>query len=134
MFGAMRRNAPTFSSPSSHMARLLERSSDSSLSRFGARRFYAQGAPNTGPPVGPATERAVASSQTQSIPVPNRVKQRTPGPRGGRSAGFYVMIMATALFTVPPISYFYWEHRKAHMKAKKEAMLADIQARVRAQS
>ena len=44
------------------------------------------------------------------------------------------MLMGLGIVIVPPISYFYWEHRKAHMKAKKEAMLRDIQARVMAAS
>lgn len=98
----------------------------SAPSRSGARRAYANG-----PPTPPRTE--VAPNPTPTA-TPAQARQRVSPPRGGRSGAFYMMIMGGALLSVPPISYFYWEHRKAHMKAVKEEMLRDIQAKYKAQS
>lgn len=95
-------------------------------SRVGACRAYANG-----PATAPRTEVAPTPIPT---PAPAQARQRVSPPRGGRSGAFYMMIMGGALLSVPPISYFYWEHRKAHMKAVKEEMLRDIQAKYKAQS
>lgn len=81
----------------------------------------------------PSAGREVASPKTnEGIPVAR--PRRAPRPEDNRSPGFYLMLMGAAILTVPPVSYFYWKHRKAHMKAKKEAILKDIQARVSAAS
>ena len=36
------------------------------------------------------------------------------------------------LFCIPPLSYFWWQHRQEHMRRKKEQMLAEIRARYQA--
>ncbi|GAB7351445.1 hypothetical protein MBLNU459_g2109t2 [Dothideomycetes sp. NU459] len=70
-----------------------------------------------------------------AVPVPGGSRPpRTPKLQDGRGGGFYLSLLAGAIVVTPVISYFYWEHRKAHMRAKKEAILHDIQARVRAKS
>jgi len=52
--------------------------------------------------------------------------------RDGYSGGFYLSLLGVALVSTPIITYFYWEHRKVHMRTKKEAMLKEIQARAKA--
>lgn len=95
--------------------------------RFSAR---AAGRRHMADQASPANAKQVLSSEaSQAAYIQRQNQQRVPGPKGGRGSGFYLMLMGGALVTVPPISYFYWEHRKAHMKAKKEAILRDIQAR-----
>jgi nicotinamide riboside transporter PnuC len=49
----------------------------------------------------------------------------------GYSGAFYLSLLGGLVVTAPIITYFYWEHRKTHMREKKEAILKEIHARVR---
>ncbi|KAF4553775.1 Hypothetical protein D9617_6g095080 [Elsinoe fawcettii] len=40
-----------------------------------------------------------------------------------------ISILLLSLIGLPPMVYYYWQYRDEHMKAKKYAMLKDIQAR-----
>lgn len=46
--------------------------------------------------------------------------------------GPYLLLFFGLVAITPPIVYFYHQHRKEHMRAKKQAILEEMQARARA--
>ena len=128
-------------------ARIVPRFTPLARPSIVARRFYADlpsttpsSSPSTPPPPPPPTTSAstapVAAPTTQPrptaspdvIPVPQQ--QRPRKMQDGYSGGFYLSLLGGLLLAAPPITYFYWEHRKTHMREKKEAILKEIHARV----
>ncbi|KAI5205911.1 hypothetical protein AUEXF2481DRAFT_3172 [Aureobasidium subglaciale EXF-2481] len=110
-----------------------------------ARRLFAdqQTTPNTplpqtAPPTSPAavpntpiptpTTQPRPTASPDVIPIPRA--QRPPRLQDGYSGAFYLSLLGGLLLAAPVISYFYWEHRKTHMREKKEAILREIHARV----
>ncbi|KAI5202911.1 hypothetical protein E4T39_04517 [Aureobasidium subglaciale] len=87
--------------------------------------------PTAATPTAPTTTPSTQSAPTASplvIPVPRT--QRPPRLQDGYSGAFYLSLLGGLLLAAPVISYFYWEHRKTHMREKKEAILREIHARV----
>ncbi|KAI5275317.1 hypothetical protein E4T47_01785 [Aureobasidium subglaciale] len=114
-----------------------------------ARRFFAdqQTTPNsplpqTAPPTSPAAvpNTPITTPTTQPTPTPTPTAspdvipiprtQRPPRLQDGYSGAFYLTLLGGLLLSAPVISYFYWQHRKTHMREKKEAILSEIHARV----
>lgn len=91
--------------------------------RVEARRLLSEG-PSQVP-----RKQIPSTAQNQVLSAPRRDARTASRAQHGRGRGFYVGLLAIILVTVPGISYFYWEHRKAHMRAKKEEILREIQAR-----
>lgn len=96
------------------------------------RSLAHQTSPPLSSPPSPVDHPATPSEYNAPVSIPENSPSRTPKLQDGRGGGFYLSLLAGAIVTTPIISYFYYEHRKAHMKAKKEAILHDIQARVKA--
>ncbi|THX85724.1 hypothetical protein D6C77_03043 [Aureobasidium pullulans] len=126
-------------------ARIVPRFTPLARPSIVARRFYADlpsTTPSSSPPPPPpppttsASTAPVAAPTTQPrptaspdvIPVPQQ--QRPRKMQDGYSGGFYLSLLGGLLLAAPPITYFYWEHRKTHMREKKEAILKEIHARV----
>ncbi|CAD0100580.1 unnamed protein product [Aureobasidium mustum] len=107
-----------------------------------SRRFMADqpsSSPSTARPVPatPVSTAPVATPTTQSRPTASPDVVPTPQQRGprkmqdGYSGAFYLSLLGGLVVTAPIITYFYWEHRKIHMREKKEQILKEIHARVR---
>ncbi|CAD0096008.1 unnamed protein product [Aureobasidium vineae] len=112
-----------------------------------ARRFMAD-QPNMSPSSSPSTPPPTTTTPTSTAPVTTPITQPRPTaspdavsipqqqrPRkmqDGYSGAFYLSLLGGLVVTAPIITYFYWEHRKTHMREKKEAILHEIHARVRA--
>lgn len=106
-------------------------------SAVAVRRGFATQPPTTTPssssppPSAPTTPTTTTKSDYNDIiPIPKKLPPRKL--QDGYSGGFYLSLLGGLLVATPIITYFYWEHRKQHMKSKKEAILHDIHARVRA--
>lgn len=101
------------------------------------RRSLADKASPPSPPLSsapsPLGRSTVSTGYNGTVPLPQDTPSKILKLRDGRSGGFYLSLVAGAILSTPIISYFYWEHRKAHMKAKKEAILHELQARAKAQ-
>ncbi|KAG9997185.1 hypothetical protein KCU78_g17075, partial [Aureobasidium melanogenum] len=107
-----------------------------------SRRFIADQ-----PSSSPSTPRPAPATSVSTAPVATPTTQFRPsadphvvpiaqqrGPRrmqDGYSGAFYLSLLGGLVVTAPVITYFYWEHRKTHMREKKEAILKEIHARVR---
>lgn len=78
-----------------------------------------------------ALSNTSASQHNNITPTSTPTERKSPRFQDGHSSGFYMAVLGLGVISTPVIAYFYWEHRKAHMKAKKEAMLLEIQARVK---
>lgn len=126
-------------------ARIVPCSSPLVRQATAARRYMADqpnispsSAPSSPPPThtAPASVAPVAAPTTQPRPmaspqvVPNPQQRALPKMQNGYSGAFYVALLGGLVVTAPIITYFYWEHRKTHMREKKEAILHEIHARV----
>lgn len=132
MLASRARNLPPFS-PLARQAtaarRLMASQPNLSPSSSPSTPPPAQPTPaSAAPVVAPTTQpRPIATSQ-QGIAMP---QQRAPKKlQDGYSGVFYLSLLGGLVVTAPIITYFYWEHRKTHMRQKKEAILSDIHARV----
>ena len=126
-------------------ARILPRLSPLARQATAARRFMAD-QPNLSPSSSPSTSRPAQPTPASAVPVaapttqPRPVaspqamatpqQQPLPKMQDGYSGLFYLSLLGGLVVTAPIITYFYWEHRKTHMRQKKEAILSDIHARV----
>lgn len=126
-------------------ARILPRLSPLARQATAARRFMAD-QPNLSPSSSPSTSLPGQSNPASAAPVAAPTTQPRPvaSPQGivtpqqraspklqdGYSGVFYLSLLGGLVVTAPIITYFYWEHRKTHMRQKKEAILSDIHARV----
>jgi hypothetical protein len=128
--------SPTLSNMLVARARMLPRLSPLARQATAARRFMADqpnlspsSSPSTPPPAQPARASvAPVAASPHGTPIP---QQRAPRKmQDGYSGVFYITLLAGLVVTAPIITYFYWEHRKVHMRQKKEAILSDIHARV----
>ncbi|CAD0108281.1 unnamed protein product [Aureobasidium uvarum] len=112
-----------------------------------ARRFMADqpnmspsSSPSTPPPASPISASTAPVTTPTTLPrptaspdaVPNPQQQRARKLQDGYSGAFYLCLLGGLVVTAPIITYFYWEHRKTHMREKKEAILHEIHARARA--
>lgn len=85
----------------------------------------AQSAP---PVAGQANDNPLLRAALQQRPQGQFQPGPSPKPRQPLSP-FFVPTVIAALLAIPPITYMYYQHRKEHMRLKKEAMLADIRSR-----
>lgn len=69
---------------------------------------------------------------TEARPHPSAVQNPQLNQGKGGSNTPVLAILFGSLIALPPTIYFYWQHRDAHMKAKKEEMLQEVQARYKA--
>lgn len=67
-----------------------------------------------------ATTRQASDSQSPRIPEKTTSGERNP----------QLLIFLVGLLGVPPLTYYYWQYREAHMRAKKKDMLRELQARL----
>jgi len=51
------------------------------------------------------------------------------GDRSVRKDPPVLLIGVLSIIAIPPLIYYYWKYRDAHMRAKKQAILQDMQAR-----
>ena len=119
-------------------SRLLARLSILPKSPVAPRRLFADqpAAPPTpsatstpSPPTSaPAAQARVARTGSDYV-VPIPQQRGPPKLQNGYSGAFYISLLGGLLIATPIITYMYWEHRDAHMKSKKEAILKDIQTR-----
>ncbi|KAI4722744.1 hypothetical protein E4T48_00931 [Aureobasidium sp. EXF-10727] len=92
-------------------------------------------ASTTSPTSAPTAPVTTPTTQPRPTLSPNAVPPQQQRPRklqDGYSGAFYLSLLGGLVVTAPIITYFYWEHRKTHMREKKEAILHEIHARVRA--
>lgn len=108
---------------------------------FTAHTATAAAAPNTStpPPRQPQqqTPNAPGLIDLSRLKIPPQdlsataIAQRQRQQQQGRGEGPHFLIFLVALLATGPVVYYYWEYRKVHMREKKEAMLKEIQERVR---
>lgn len=80
--------------------------------------------------LGPRSSARLASIRAKSQPLVNgdsATPKQLPGQK--QRAEPFIPLIILALFGVPALTYYYWQHRDAHMRQKKTAILRDYQAR-----
>ena len=90
------------------------------------RAFAERAGPQALSPQVPAVPPFQQNTNTTPAPQPSR-----QGPKQDQG-GPHLLILFLGIAASPVLMYYYWNYRDAHMKAKKEAMLKEIQARAKA--
>ncbi|KAF2156638.1 hypothetical protein K461DRAFT_289034 [Myriangium duriaei CBS 260.36] len=88
-------------------------------------RLYSQPAGKSGE----ANQIARSSEQRQANVFAQAPKGHELSPPRARKDPPVLLVGALCFLAIPPLVYFYWQHRDEHMKAKKYAMLKDLQNR-----